>query len=211
MFRADSKWMQVMGTASDFILLNLLFLLCCLPLVTIGASSAALYTVTRRIARKEHPAVSGAFIAAFRANFRQTLPLTLLLAVPQTAGMVLRVLMKLQIFTVPGWFPSILTLATAILGVVWTYVWPLQAWFENKPMSTLKNAVLLPFGNPLIAAVATLVNLLPLVWLDRNPVTFLQISFFWLAAAFSLTAFLNTQLLRLQCRHYLADNEYVYD
>lgn len=207
MFQPDSKIMAVLETAADFIALNLLFVIGCLPMITVGASSTALYTVARRMARKEHPSVPQAFFAAFRANFRQCLPLTLVLLIPMGCVLVIQLLMALQILQVPGWFSPLLTLATVILSVVWTYLWPLQAWFENKPAATLKNAMLIPFGNPLIAAATTLLNLVPFIWLCRSPAAFLQVSFFWLVAAFSLTAFLITQLLRLQLKKYLDEKE----
>lgn len=208
MFRADSKLMRILETAADFIALNLLFIMTCLPVVTVGASTAAMYTVTRRMARKEHPAVTQAYFAAFKSNFRQSIPLTLLLLCPFLLLAALKVLIVLQILMATPLFNGFFTVAMIVISVIWTYLWPIQAWFENSKMDTLRNAMLMPFGNPLIAAVATLMNMSPYLWLTRDVYSFLQTSFFWLAAAFALTAFLNTQLLRLQFRQYLPDDEF---
>lgn len=205
MFRPDSKLMHILETASEFIALNLLFVISCLPVVTIGAASAAMYTVTRRMARKESPAIMQAFFEAFHANWRQSLTMNLILLTPLILLLGIRGLVAWQILVIPPVFQPLLTLAIGIFSLVWTYVWPIQAWFDNSAAATLRNAMLLPFGSPVIAAAATGLNLIPLWLLSRYPGEFLQISFFWFAAAFSLTAYVNTQLLRFQMRQYLLD------
>ena len=37
-FNMDNKFFTVMGRVADLIMLNVVFLICCLPIVTIGAS-----------------------------------------------------------------------------------------------------------------------------------------------------------------------------
>ncbi len=44
-FSLDSKFMQVMSRVADLIILNVIYLVTCLPVITIGAASTALYTV----------------------------------------------------------------------------------------------------------------------------------------------------------------------
>ena len=51
LFSPDSKFMRAMSMLGDLLLLNLIFLICCVPIVTIGAASTALYTVAFRMAR----------------------------------------------------------------------------------------------------------------------------------------------------------------
>ena len=73
LFDLDSPLMRFLSGAADLAALNLLWLACCLPVVTIGPSCTALYYVARRIARREAPPVAKTFFRAFRANFRQSL------------------------------------------------------------------------------------------------------------------------------------------
>ena len=42
LFNMDNKFFTVMGRVADLIMLNVVFLICCLPIVTIGASLTAL-------------------------------------------------------------------------------------------------------------------------------------------------------------------------
>ena len=55
LFSPDSKFMRAMSRLGDLLLLNLVFLLCCLPLVTVGAAQTALYTVCFRLIRDQEP------------------------------------------------------------------------------------------------------------------------------------------------------------
>ena len=97
--------------------------------------------------------------------------------------------------------------AAAVIGVFNSYLWPLLAWYENSLGNSLRNAVLLPLSNPFIALAVTALNLLPVYLLLRHTVFFLRISFLWLVAGFALTAFTNTQLLRLQLKQMTPDED----
>ncbi len=70
-FNMDNKFFTFMGKAADLILLNIIFLICCLPVVTIGASVTAMYYVTLKMVRNEESYISRSFFQSFRQNFRQ--------------------------------------------------------------------------------------------------------------------------------------------
>jgi uncharacterized membrane protein YesL len=46
-FGIDSKFMQLLSKLWDLMMLNLLYLICCIPVVTIGAAQAGLYRSVR--------------------------------------------------------------------------------------------------------------------------------------------------------------------
>ena len=54
-FNIESPFFQFMNTLATFIGLNVLFLILCLPIITIGPALKALYTVTMQEARKDRP------------------------------------------------------------------------------------------------------------------------------------------------------------
>ena len=87
-FSPDSKFMQAMARIADLVILNLLFLVSCIPLVTIGAASAALYTVCFRIGTDREQGVCRSYFRAFRENFRQGTILWLILVLFIIAGFV---------------------------------------------------------------------------------------------------------------------------
>ena len=203
----DSKAYQILSTAAGFVALNLLWLLCSAPLLTAGVSTAAMYTITRKMARHEYPTVLPDFFKAFRDNFKKGMlaglvmlfPLLLLvlyLFLGLSGGMEGHTLLR-----------GLSWVAAAVIGVFNSYLWPLLAWYENSLGNSLKNAVLLPLSNPFIALAVTALNLLPVYLLLRHTVFFLRISFLWLVAGFALTAFVNTQLLRLQLKQITPDED----
>ena len=49
-FNPDSPMMRALGVVWDLIVLNLLFLVCCIPVVTIGPAITALHYVTTKMA-----------------------------------------------------------------------------------------------------------------------------------------------------------------
>ena len=72
MFDLDSPLMQVLGFIADLFILNLVFLACCLPIVTIGAAQSGLFNAMRVLQDPEDDtSVTKAFFAAFRVGFKQ--------------------------------------------------------------------------------------------------------------------------------------------
>lgn len=62
--------------------MNLIWLVCCIPIVTIGPSTTAMYCVARDIAKGEWPGIFKTFFKAFKENFKQSLLVFLVLLIP---------------------------------------------------------------------------------------------------------------------------------
>ena len=52
-FSLDSKFSQIMGRVFDLMMLNIIFLIMCIPIVTIGANFTAMYYVTLKMIKNE--------------------------------------------------------------------------------------------------------------------------------------------------------------
>ena len=70
-FSLDSKFMQAMSRVADLIILNVIYLVTCLPVVTIGAAGTALYTVCFRLGTAREGSLVKGYFRAFRDEFRQ--------------------------------------------------------------------------------------------------------------------------------------------
>lgn len=150
LFSYDSKFSQIMLKLCYGCYLNLLWLVCSLPVFTAGAATAALYDVTLRLAREEEPPVTTRFFKAFRENFRQATILWLILlgigALLGADGYILYHLHK----STAGMVSVICTLGLALIIVaaiayviVLIYVFPLVASVKNTNFAMLKNALLI--------------------------------------------------------------------
>ena len=80
LFNMDNKFFTVMGRVADLIMLNVVFLICCLPIVTIGASLTALHYVTLKMTRNEESYIIRSFFKSFKQNFKQSTLIWILMA-----------------------------------------------------------------------------------------------------------------------------------
>lgn len=149
-FSYDSKFSQVVLKVSSACCLNMLWFLCCIPIFTVGASTAALFRVTLKMAKDEDPKLIPEFLKGFRDNFKQATVLWLImLALGSVLGFDGYILYHLYQSTV-GTLGVICTLGLALIivaGIAYViilmYLFPLVASVKNTNFNMLKNALLI--------------------------------------------------------------------
>ena len=67
----DGRIMSFLAKLGDMFILNIMYLVCCIPVVTIGAATTALYYNTLKMAENREAYVWKDFLKSFRQNFRQ--------------------------------------------------------------------------------------------------------------------------------------------
>lgn len=195
LFSPDSKFMRFMGTLGDLMLLNFIFLLCSIPVVTIGASLTALYTVVFRIVReKDSRGVLAQFFESFRQNFRRATGMWLLL-LPAGALLVLDLMLFSGVTGVMRWLSVVFVLLMLLAVFTAGYAFPLLSQFENGVKTTLKNALFLSLGYLPRTLAVTALNVLPFALLYFNLYLFLYVGFLWVFLYFSSAAYLNARTL----------------
>lgn len=141
LFSPDSTFGRWMGFLFDALLISIAWTVCCLPLFTIGASTAALHRVAINWMRKRADCDLKTFFVAFKDNFRDSTVIWLLLLLPLVLSLYNAYavwIALVPVSTVVRW----MVLAAAL---VWTataiYAFSLQAVFENRPVRTVFNAL----------------------------------------------------------------------
>lgn len=86
LFNMDGPVFRFLGKLADLMILNVVFLICCLPIVTIGASLTALNYVSLKMAEGEEGYIVKSFFKSFRQNFVQS---TLMWLITLAAGLIL--------------------------------------------------------------------------------------------------------------------------
>lgn len=163
LFNMDNPVWVAMGKFADLILLNCLFVICCLPVFTIGASWTALYYVTIRMARKEEGYITRDFFHSFKENFKQaTIIWFLFLAV------FLVFALDYYIYSMfPNVIPKVIIvviMAVAMVAfVTMMYVFPLLSRFRNTIKNTIKNAFLISLLHIPHTVLLIILLLLPIV------------------------------------------------
>ncbi len=192
----DNVVMRGIGKIGDMICLNVMWLICCIPIVTIGASTTALYTVMLRLVKNEEGYIFRGFFKAFKSNFKQSTIIWLIILIlgivwtidfrvagllPGTAGVVLSAIF--------------LTLGFLLLSVT-IYIFPLTARYENGIKATFKNALILTAAKlpyTLLMAAVTIVAVIASLWSTFTLMFSLPL---WLMIGGSLIAWVNSYILR---------------
>ena len=139
----DSPLMSFINTVLDLFLLNLLCLICCIPIVTIGPALAAKYDVAMRIVRREEPTVFRPFFKAFKENFKQALIIWIVLL---GACFLLYIdwnwIFSVGIGTVSPFYLMAAILTTLIVSFIIMTIFPIIARFQVTVKEAFKTAVL---------------------------------------------------------------------
>ena len=141
-FDADKPLMRALTVVADLILLNILTILCSLPIVTAGAAVTSMYYVAIRIIRNEDGSMLKDYFRAFRSNFKKATIAWLLLLV--TAALLYVDYIAAEIY-IPVLCAGIGAIAVIVLTIA-LYAFALLARYENTLPGTLKNAVALAIG-----------------------------------------------------------------
>lgn len=143
----DSPFSQLLLKLCYSCYLNLIWFICCIPIVTIGASTTALYYTSLKILKDEDRSLLRTFLRSFRENFRQSTVLWLImLAVGLLLGCDGYILYHLRASSTGA--PAVmwtLILALVIAGaivytIVLLFVFPLVASVSNTNWAMLKNS-----------------------------------------------------------------------
>ena len=134
--------MSGLSAAADLLVLNLLAILCSLPIFTIGAAVTALDDVCFRMIRQEGSSIVRGYFHAFRANFKRGTLLGLLFL---AAAALLYFDYLAALAYAPVFRVGIAAIAFLCLAF-FSYAFALLSRYENALFDTLKNAVILAIG-----------------------------------------------------------------
>ena len=193
----ESPFFTAMSKVADFIILNLLFILCSIPIITMGASMTALSYVMLKMKEDEEGYLVRSFFKSFKANFLQATAIWLIMLV-----IAFGLFMDWRILgagVITGTFVSIMRVFLMIGAIVWLmiviYVFPMVARYENTTAVMFKNAVLLALGNAPKTILMILILGVCLAATLWSGTTIAWGILIWLMVGFSLLAFVNATLL----------------
>lgn len=195
-FNMDNPFFRAMGRLADLMILNLIYIVFSLPVVTIGASTTALYYVTLKMAANEEGYVFRSFWKSFRENLRQA---TCIWAIMLFGGFVLAA--DMYILThVEASFGTVLIVIISAIVILYLmeliYVFPLLSRFENTVRTTLRNAFIMAiadFPRTLLMIIVVAGAALLTLW---NGYTLFYGILVWILCGFAAVALVNSYLLK---------------
>lgn len=159
-FNTEGPVFQFLGTLFDFVILNVLFLITCIPVVTIGPAISALYTVTLREVRNEQGYIIRSYFTAFKENFKHSFLLSILYTIVG-AILLYNLAFWAQMKTAVGSiFLIIIAACTLLYAISLLYVFALSARFENTIKRTVKNSLLIALANPVQTLMILLITVI---------------------------------------------------
>lgn len=204
MFNIDNKFFTFLSKVTDLLVLNFIFIICSLPLITIGASTTALYGVTKKMAANSEGYIIKTFLKEFKENFLKSTAIwflmILILGVVLADYLIVNLMFTGTMLTV---LKGIL-IGTMILVIgVLMYGLTLLCTFENTIKNTLKNAVLMMIGHfpwSLIIIFFTISPVLAILYLSKHLGIILVLM---LTIWFASTALINSYIFNRIYKKYM--------
>lgn len=206
-FSYESKVSQVLMFVADLAIMNICFVLCCIPIFTIGAAQAALYTGIRVLVDKESDeSPVGAFFKAFVTGFKAItlgwglgfLGVAALSAVTVLVG----ILAQTQ-ENAPVWM-SIIALG---LVTLWTSQIPMfHSRFSCTPKQLWRNSTILLIMHPLRSVLVTVLMWLPIGVACWDTFVFLTATPGWVLLYYAVAFMLNFYIMKKPFEQFIREN-----
>ena len=180
----------------DLFALNLTFILSCIPVITIGASVTALFTMTNKMVRNEDGTMWKGFWKAFGQNFKVgTNVWAVILAylgvvyaeyayMIQSAGQTTNFMVVLIGFEM------------VFLSLLLPFLFPIIARYENTIINYIKNTVIISVANFKTWLVVFIIWFVPALALAASAVLLAYTWYLWLLVMFSVQAYATSMILQ---------------
>lgn len=189
-FSPDSKFAQVMTSIGEMMLLNILWLLASLPLVTVGAANVAMYTAMGRRLRQEGSGTVVPFFKAWWSNLKMSTPFWI------AQVLVSCCLGSILFLPLPGFLQVTAAILLVLVTLVFSTIYPQIARFRNRWFSYLRNGVILLVLRLRWVLLNLALLLMPALLFLAAPVEFLQLGFIWIFIGFSGLFFLSAKIMQ---------------
>lgn len=164
-FNLDSPFMIFLSNLTDVVILNVICLICCIPIVTIGPSITAMHYVTLKMIKEENGYVVKNFFKSFKENFKQSVIVWIVFLII-TAVFILdfRILQNMGI--------NENKIISIVIGAIYLfacitimYVFPILSRFSNTLGQTVKNALFMSILHIFKTMVMAVIYMIPFVLL----------------------------------------------
>lgn len=205
-FGLDNKLMRTSARIFDLMLLNFLFVLSCLPIITIGPAIIALYRMVAELGQGKVDSLSKDYYYQLKENFKQGLFLGILGSFVFSALLInLKIFMAIELPI--GIMLQMLCYGIGFISlIIGLYSFQISGKYETTIPQLLKNAFYLSFLN-FSKTLLLVAIILPIgVLLGYSPVSMLLTVSILLFIGFSMIASLQTVILQPVFEKYSNEN-----
>lgn len=168
------------NTICNFFVLNLVFLITCIPIFTIGAALSSLYYVTLKETREEYGYLVRTYLREFKRNFKNG-TIAFLILFPIGGVLIFNLLFWPARGTMLSFAATGLLIVLSVVYLcISHYTYPLIGRFVNTPVHSIQNAWLLSLRNIKWTLVLLLIDACTVcfcLFVSLGPVLMLMLSF----------------------------------
>ncbi|MCP3739447.1 YesL family protein [Rossellomorea sp. BNER] len=175
-FNFDSRTYRFLEKITDFLLLNMLWIIFCLPVFTIFPATAAMFGVVRSWLRKEEPSLTRLFFKFFKDHFKQGIILGMIWTL-------LGVLISFNLFVglqMEGSLKNVLLPALMVIGALFLftsiYLFPIMVNYNNNWIGIIKNSFLFSISHPITTILGIVMLTIVVLATSVIPLSFLVLS-----------------------------------
>ena len=197
-FSPEGPLFRFTERAINLVVLNILYLIFCIPVVTIGPATTALRYVTLKYAANEEDRVWAPFIYSFKQNLKQGMIVGVISTVVGTAlawalwfnyynlrnGDAVNMMML-----------ALTSLSCVIFLMMMGYIYPMLARYDNSLKQMVRTAVILAIRHLPATVCMAVIAAAPIVLLMYTPTTFMLAMTFYCLIGFALVAFLQDKFI----------------
>lgn len=200
LYNWNSPWVQNLTLLTNLIILNFLWLICCIPVFTAGAATTALYYTLIQFQTAKNDSVLNPFFHAFTDSFKQAT----LFWIPILAALALLIfnISYLLVNEVSMIHWSLIIVAMFVVIALLTYLFPLIARYHMGWRELISTSISLFILHLPLSLVIILLSSIPVIIGLVFPAVFLSLGIIWIGFGFSFIAYLNSKLfLRIFNKH----------
>lgn len=189
-FDFDSPVMKFLSRMGDLMILNFVVLLCCLPIITIGASVTAMHYVMLKLVRGEEGYILKDYFKSFKLNFRQATVIWLIMLVFIAVFVGDYIIFHFSVIEFPKVLIILVLAIALLLFMLSTYIFPVLSRFDNTIKNTIKNGCIMSLLAIPKAILMVLLTISPIIILWFIPQAAVLVFIFGI----SLPAYLSAML-----------------
>ncbi len=194
-FNIENRFMNFLNFFGKLTVLNILWLICCLPVITIGASTSAMYSVMYKVVKDTDLFLIKDFFVSFKKNFIQSTVLWIILF---AMGIIFSFDLRYALSgegTIRNFFIFVGVIGLAITLVLFMYTFALQARFDNKIITYIKNSFLILVFCPIKSIMLVVVWIGPFILTYNSYLVLRYTGFIWFVFGFALQFYFACRIL----------------
>lgn len=197
LFNLENPIFQMLSRVGDLIIVNVLFLISCIPVITIGAAIAGLSKVCQAIVLDDDRGIVKLYFQGFKSNFKQC-TLVWLAVLVVIVSLICDWLLIFTFFT--GTFATVMYILLAIIVIlvlsVLSYLFPMIVRYTNTIREHLYNSLILSICKFPRTILMVLLNAMPFLIAYVSLNVFSQTLIFWIVIGFAFLNYMVSTLLK---------------